>query len=265
VGLIRVEDLRDITEPRPPYTIPKPDSALVLRVDLGTRRLDTVASVKSPYEKQHVNVDQQGYVQSIETSRHPLPIVDVWTVTPDGSLAVVRGRDYHVDWLDASGVWKSFPKMPFEWQRIDDERKLLLIDSSVKAQQVSIDAGNAVRVKQLAAAGQGGTIVTGSGGLRRLAEIPLVAGRIDAGEMPDYAPAFSPGDLYSDVDNRLWIRTTTVMNGQPVYDIVDRRGVLVDRVQLPPFRTIAGFGPGVIYMAVKDGAGLVHLERARIK
>ena len=31
------------------------------------------------------------------------------------------------------------------------------------------------------------------------------------------------------------------------------------------FRTIAGFGPGVVYMAVKDGAGVVHLERARVK
>ena len=55
------------------------------------------------------------------------------------------------------------------------------------------------------------------------------------------------------------------MNGEPVYDIVNRSGVLTDRVTLPPFRTIAGFAPGVIYMAVKDSAGVVHLERARVK
>jgi hypothetical protein len=47
--------------------------------------------------------------------------------------------------------------------------------------------------------------------------------------------------------------------------VVNRQGTIVDRVQLPPFRTIAGFGPGAIYMAVKDAAGTVHLERARIK
>jgi hypothetical protein len=50
-----------------------------------------------------------------------------------------------------------------------------------------------------------------------------------------------------------------------VYDVVNRKGELVDRVQLPSFRTIAGFGPGVVYMAVKDEAGIVHLERARVK
>jgi hypothetical protein len=69
----------------------------------------------------------------------------------------------------------------------------------------------------------------------------------------------------ADADGNLWIRTSTIVNGQPVYDIVNRQGVLRDRVQLPPFRTIAGFGPGVVYMAVKDSAGVVHLERARIK
>jgi hypothetical protein len=61
------------------------------------------------------------------------------------------------------------------------------------------------------------------------------------------------------------VRTTTIVQDQPVYDIIDRHGVLVDRVQLPPFRTIAGFAPGVIYMAVKDAAGNVRLERARIR
>jgi hypothetical protein len=50
-----------------------------------------------------------------------------------------------------------------------------------------------------------------------------------------------------------------------VYDVVNRKGELVDRLQLPAFRTIAGFGPGVVYMAVTDQAGVVHLERARVK
>jgi hypothetical protein len=53
--------------------------------------------------------------------------------------------------------------------------------------------------------------------------------------------------------------------GQPIYDIVNAKGELVDRVQLPPFRAIAGFGRGVVYLGVTDPAGAVHLERARIK
>ncbi len=84
-------------------------------------------------------------------------------------------------------------------------------------------------------------------------------------DLPDYRPAFLRGSTRADAEGNLWIRTTTLVKGQPVYDVVNRQGTIVDRVQLPPFRTIAGFGPGAVYMAVKDSAGTVHLERARIK
>ncbi len=88
--------------------------------------------------------------------------------------------------------------------------------------------------------------------------------KIEPNEVADYRPPFPHAATRVDADGNLWIRTTTVVNGQPVYDLVNRRGELFDRVQLPPFRTIAGFGPGVVYMAVKDAAGVVHLEAASI-
>jgi hypothetical protein len=50
-----------------------------------------------------------------------------------------------------------------------------------------------------------------------------------------------------------------------VYDVVNRRGELIDRVKLPPFRVIAGFGPGgIVYMGVRDGTG-TRLERAQVR
>ena len=93
----------------------------------------------------------------------------------------------------------------------------------------------------------------------------MLDGRPTLGDIPDYRPPFTRASVRADADGNLWIRTTKMVKGQPVYDVVNRRGELTDRIQLPPFRTIAGFGPGVIYMAVKDAAGVVHLERARIK
>jgi hypothetical protein len=84
-------------------------------------------------------------------------------------------------------------------------------------------------------------------------------------DLPDYMPPFSRGATTADTEDNLWIRTSTVVNGQPVYDIVNRRGELADRVQLPPFRTIAGFGPRTVFLAVKDSAGVVHLEQACVK
>ena len=104
-----------------------------------------------------------------------------------------------------------------------------------------------------------------AGGRARPREIPNLVGRPQLNDLPDYVPPFLRGSVRADAEGNLWIRTSTVVSGQPVYDIVNRRGELADRVQLPPFRTIAGFAPGFVYMAVKDGTGVVHLERARVK
>jgi hypothetical protein len=95
---------------------------------------------------------------------------------------------------------------------------------------------------------------------------PFVAKRADPSTISDYVPPITdrPGALGSDADGNVWIRTTTLVGDRPVYDIVNRRGEIVDRVQLPAFRSIAGFGPGVIYLAVQDSSKKVHLERARV-
>jgi hypothetical protein len=158
--------------------------------------------------------------------------------------------------------------MPFEWEHLDDAQKQVLIDSAAtatKARRDSIVAGVATGsiggVVGSARTGRGG----GSGPVGPPpTPPPMVDPTIRPNDVSDYRPAFAHGATRVDDDGHLWIRTTTTVNGQPVYDVVNRQGVLVDRVQLPPFRTIAGFGPGVVYMAVKDAAGVVHLEEAKV-
>jgi sugar lactone lactonase YvrE len=88
---------------------------------------------------------------------------------------------------------------------------------------------------------------------------------IAANELPDYKPAFAPGSTRSDADGNLWIRTSQNINGIPVYNVINRSGELIDRVQLPQNRVLVGFGrAGVVYLAVRDGA-TAHLEKARVK
>jgi len=251
------------------------DWAFILRADLATRVLDSSAAVRIPKSKRVLKLDAQGGLLAIETTPDPLPVVDTWTMTADGRLAIVRGRDYHVDWLEADGRWTSSPKMPFDWQRVSDARKEMLIDSTVKAWQASFDdvagatgSGGGGGAGRGAGRG-GGPPASGSAAAtppaRRTNRAPTLAIRPSLQELPDYLPPFELGAVRADADGNLWIRTTTIVGGQPVYDIVNGRGELFDRVQLPSFRTIAGFAPGLVYMAVKDSAGIVHLERARIR
>jgi len=46
--------------------------------------------------------------------------------------------------------------------------------------------------------------------------------------------------------------------------VISRSGGLIDRVSFPFGRVIAGFGPGVVYMGVRDDKG-ARLEVAKLK
>ena len=78
-------------------------------------------------------------------------------------------------------------------------------------------------------------------------------------DLPDYRPPFSNGSVRADADGNVWIRTTPPkpVPGGAVWDVVSRDGGLVDRLQLPPGYSIAGFGKGkVVYLAMRDPSGI---------
>jgi len=97
-------------------------------------------------------------------------------------------------------------------------------------------------------------------------ELPPI-NMIDADKLPDYRPAFTAGSARGDLDGNLWVRTTSpVGNAGPIYFIIDTKGEVIDRVQLPEGRLIAGFGKnGDVYMALRDAEGNARVERAKIR
>jgi len=246
----------------------------------------------------------------VTSTLNPLPQGDDWALLPDGTVALVRGRDYHVDWLAPDGTMTASPKIPFQWERLSDEQKVAFIDSArvaIEEMRATGRRGPGAFGPLLATRGDGGaggargrragadtarrdssratpgnssptgagetgtmtvtagtnTTVTaiGPGGGGQLPQINLVA----PSELPDYKPAFTPGSTDVDADGNLWIRTSQNVDARPVYNVVNRKGELVDRVQLPANRVLVGFGPGgIAYLAVRDG-NVAHLERARIK
>ena len=86
-------------------------------------------------------------------------------------------------------------------------------------------------------------------------------------ELPDYKPPFFANSVRADAGGNLWVRTipTKQIPGGPVYDVINRDGTLVDRVQIPVGRSIAGFGPdGTVYLVSRDGASMTF-ERAHAR
>jgi hypothetical protein len=111
-----------------------------------------------------------------------------------------------------------------------------------------------------AAGGGGGNPMQGMMNSRNANFVP-------AQELPDYQPPFFSGATRADMDGNAWIQTipTKAYTGGPIYDVVNSKGELVDRVQIPKDRLIAGFGTGgVVYLRVQDGTK-IKLERARLK
>jgi hypothetical protein len=279
---------RALIRPRAPVVLPAPgestillaaESSLVVRVDLKTRKVDTAATFRIPRIKATVTRDETTGGIQLRTMASPLPWTDDWALLSDGSLAIVRGQDYRVDVVTADGRMTSGPKIPFEWQRLSDDDKQAILDSTRTAAE-KLRAAMIAQQRQAAGLdGKSGTD-TAKTGARQLAQAEATrpaastAGSVPAppplelislGEMPDYRPAFRQGAARGDTDGNLWIRTSHTVDGGTEYDVIDNRGELKDRVLVPRGRVIAGFGPGgVVYMGVLDG-DVARLERALVR
>ena len=257
-----------------------PESATIVRVDLATRQLDTVGVIKIPKVNMQVSQDDKGNMR-ITSEINPLPVVDEWAVLSDGSIAFVRGRDYHVDFVNADGTKQSAPKIPFEWQRLSDEDKVAFIDS-VKAARARLELlnmgardGGRAGLRPGQPDGGGGTADRhpdgagrrprrrGRGAERGSAAVQLHRAKRAAG----LQTAIFRQSVRADAEGNLWVRTipTKQIPGGPVYDVINREGKLVDRVQIPMGRTIAGFGlDGAVYLVSRDGSTMTF-ERARAR
>lgn len=273
----------------PGFTAPSmPDSTPIVRVHLASREVDTVATIKINNPRTTMSRSDSG--MSVVVEINPLPTVDEYALLSDGRIAVVRGRTYHVDFIDKDGKVTEGPKIPFEWKRLSDEDKARFIDS-VKAitERQSAAGGNTAAARVGAAMGAmvggsgagammggGAPVVINSVRIAGAAGEPMSQQRttsfritpevnfVSPDELPDYQPAFLGNAARGDMDGNLWVRiiSPTPITGGAVYDVIDGKGELVDRVQVPEGRTIVGFGNGgVIYMTnVEDG--VFKLEKA---
>lgn len=261
-----------------------PDSSAVVRVELATRKLDTLGFIKTPKINLQVTQDDKGRMH-VMSEVNPLQVVDDFAVLADGSVAFVRGRDYHVDFVNADGTRMSAPKIPFEWQRLTDDDKVAFIDS-VKAARAKLMSQSSAAATPAGAPASGTSGAAGNADVGQRRTVIQFGPGGDAGagrggaaaggpelnfvapsELPDYKPPFFANSVRADNQDDLWIRTipTKQIPGGPVYDVINRKGELVDRVQVPVNTTVIGFGAGDdVYLLLRD-ATTETVERARMR
>jgi hypothetical protein len=267
-----------------PYAPPSmPDSAPLIRADFDKRTADTIAWLRTPVMKINSAPLANGGVV-LTPIFSPISTIDDWTLLPDGSVAILRGADYHIDWVDAGGQRSSSPKMPFDWKRLSDEDKVALIDSTRKVLEQRALSTTTTGVNSTAMAGPGGH---GSAGIptghsmtimpiggddgapqpKVAPPVPQAAQLVDPSDLPDYYPSLlQAGEVRADFDGNVWILPSTSSQAGKglLYDVVNRRGEIVERVRLPEGRALEGFGAnGAIYLTSHGPAG-THLERFRV-
>ncbi|HYV99371.1 MAG TPA: hypothetical protein VE967_18075 [Gemmatimonadaceae bacterium] len=246
---------------------PQPDSAAIVRADWDTGAVDTIAKFKiQTYSPMNSKVTPDGK-RSYTSLVNPLQWMDDWTVTSDGVLAIVRGQDYHIDFVQPDGRKVSMPKMPYDWRRLTDEDKQTIQDS-VRRLNDSLMTANGGGLRSMSV----------SNGVTTTTIIPVSYTYVPLKEMPDYYPPIRTGSVLADFDGNVWILpyTSSLGGGKGlVYDVVNSNGQLFQRVQLPEGRSIAGFAKGgVIYMMSpaplekptdRPGSAGFYLERTTIQ
>jgi hypothetical protein len=137
---------------------------------------------------------------------------------------------------------------------VTDDEKRAMIDSARKAYETRV--ANAPTTPQ-----------RGIGGIMRPPMPPLPFVALEPGEMPDYYPPLRAGTVRADRDGNVWILPTTSRLSATglAYDVVNRKGEIVERVVIPTGRNIAAFGrDGVLVLSSSYGPGAPRLEVVRI-
>ncbi len=180
----------------------QPDSVPIVRVDFDTRKADTVTFVKVPKNETAMTRGEDGSTR-MTIKINPLPQADDWALLSDGTVAVMRVLDYHVDYYRPDGSHVASEKLPFDWKRISDEDKTKLVDSLQTMAKMATDRMGA-----------------GGGGGFRMSFEP-----IGADKLPDYYPPVRQGSSIADLSGNLWVvPTTSNLSAQLAQSFMGGRG-----------------------------------------
>ncbi|MEO7999530.1 MAG: hypothetical protein ABI852_18910 [Gemmatimonadaceae bacterium] len=256
----------------------KSDSMPLLRADFDLRRTDTIGQVLRPMRVTRASSPDGSATLGMWTV-DGLRTLDDWAILSDGTIALVRGHDYHVDWIRANDLRDASEKLPFDWKRLTDDDKQRMIDSARQVLSESMADGSIVnRVELMTVTRVPGTRpalqpatprpapARGSTAFPGFTLLPSDA--VQLGSVHDYYPPLRSGAAMADADGNLWILPSTSkqsQQGELVYDVLNTKGELFRRVRVPLGRLIVGFGiGGVVYMSSGSIANGFLLERSRV-
>ena len=223
-----------------------PDSAAILRIDRATRAIDSLATFK--LEDRTESRSGSANNQSVQIRPIPLSPVDAWGVAPDGSVAVARSGDYHLEWISPDGSVTRGPSVSYDPIRIGTAEKEEYVTASGRS-------GGGIGISVMMSNGSMQMSFSRGGPGRSTPR------EIDQYQWPDVKPPFYSDRILIDAEHRAWVRRHVDAGEDTTYDIFDRDGTRVETVTLPDNKQIVGFGARSIYVVSFDELDLSYLER----
>ena len=219
------------------------DSTAIARVGWASDVVETVARYK-PREVQRSESPGRVSIQP-----RPMSPEDDWTVGLDGTIALVRAADYHIDVIHPDGRVSHGPAVDHRRIRPRDDDKQAWLDrgaSSGLSVRLTVNAG--VREMQFSRGGPGGN--------RSINDL----------DWPSEMPSFRTGSTRIDPEGRIWVGRTMRAGEPSQFDIFDGEGRPIGQVTLDPNSSIVGFGAnGALYTTRTDFVGLQWLQRRRVR
>jgi hypothetical protein len=246
--------------PRPPSPKPNvgetldvsyPDSAPIMRSDIVTRKTEVARWVRTRLLRGKVTGRPDGTSMQFSTN-DPTAAMDDYAVLSDGTIAIVK-KDFHLELVDGDGKVSETPRIPYPWVRLSDSDKVALIDSLRRE-------ANKPGPRRMIGGGGGSAAPPPSLPGDTVPDYAFAKPET----LGDYLPAFDAGSLRPDATGNLWVRTLqkAPTPGMVVYYVISREGVVIDRVEIPNTKGIAGFDRDHVYLAPREGPPF--LERVRI-
>jgi hypothetical protein len=229
-------------------TISSGDSAAITRFDPATSKTDTVAYVnlaKNATSGAARGDGRGGATLQIRMgSSIPFTPADDWTVFRDGTVAILRVADYHVELVQPNGRRIVGRPVPFTPVRVGEAEKQEWREAQKSATPIVRTFGDGPRA--------------GSVPIPNLAEEPE--------SWPATKPPFISGGgvsaAYPAPNGDLWVvRTRAAKDKIPTIDVFNPQAQLVGRVTLPEKTRLVGFGAKGVYTIRIDEDDLQYLQR----
>jgi len=222
-----------------------PDTVGVVRVDArdkdkGSRTEITRVRIRSTGTPE---MQRSGNTLKYTMAFPGLVPSDVWTVFPDGRVAIVRGGPYTVEFIAADGKKSTPVSVPYERFKVtDDDKKAELVE----AKREMGDQQKAVQ-KMMPA------------------NFSMTFELTAPDKWPNEYPAVGGFAIIPAADGKLWVkRAIPVRRGREQWDVIDRSGKLVARWQLPPKVTVVAAGDGVVYTVRTDEDDLRYVQKVAL-